>query len=81
MLGLLQLLKSYFKDVELVAQELAKQMWYIMDRCLEAVRGADPGPQQVVTVLRIIEREERFVTVLLLYCLYCRRTEWFLSLC
>jgi exocyst complex component 3 len=53
------LLKSYFAGVEIVAAELAKQVFYIISRCLEAVRGADPGPQQVVTALRIIEREER----------------------
>lgn len=33
-----------------------------MSRCLEYVRSNDPGPQQVVTALRIIEREERLVT-------------------
>lgn len=44
-----------------LAQDLGKQLWYILGRTLEAVRGSDPGPQQVVTALRIIEREERSV--------------------
>lgn len=40
--------------------ELGKQLWYIIGRTLEAVRGSDPGPQRLVTALRIIEREERY---------------------
>jgi hypothetical protein len=52
-------LKNYFAEVEKLAFELGKQLWYILGRTLEAVRGNDPGPQQVVTALRIIEREER----------------------
>ncbi|OZC07540.1 exocyst complex component 3 family protein [Onchocerca flexuosa] len=53
------LLKTYFSDLDKVIQELAKQLWYICSRCLEAVRGAEQGPIQLVTALRIIEREER----------------------
>uniref|UniRef100_A0A9J2PAF8 Exocyst complex component Sec6 n=1 Tax=Ascaris lumbricoides TaxID=6252 RepID=A0A9J2PAF8_ASCLU len=53
------LLKTYFSEVEKLVQELAKQIWYICARCLEAVRGLDQGPMQLVTALRIIEREER----------------------
>uniref|UniRef100_A0A0R3S2D1 Exocyst complex component Sec6 n=1 Tax=Elaeophora elaphi TaxID=1147741 RepID=A0A0R3S2D1_9BILA len=53
------LLKTYFLDLDKVIQELAKQLWYICSRCLEAVRGTEQGPMQLVTALRIIEREER----------------------
>lgn len=53
------LLKTYFSDLDKVIQELAKQLWYICSRCLEAVRGTEQGPTQLVTALRIIEREER----------------------
>uniref|UniRef100_A0AC34RL41 Exocyst complex component 3 n=1 Tax=Panagrolaimus sp. JU765 TaxID=591449 RepID=A0AC34RL41_9BILA len=56
------LLKSYFADVERLAQDLAKQIWYICSRALEAVQGVDNGPQQLVSALRIIEREERIDT-------------------
>uniref|UniRef100_A0A7E4UXX1 Exocyst complex component Sec6 n=1 Tax=Panagrellus redivivus TaxID=6233 RepID=A0A7E4UXX1_PANRE len=53
------LLKSYFSDVEKLAQNLAKQLWYICSRALETVQGIDNGPQQLVSALRIVEREER----------------------
>lgn len=56
-----QLLKTYFSDVEKLANELAKQIFYVCSRCLEAARGVDQGPMQLVTALRIIEREERFI--------------------
>ncbi len=42
-----------------LAQELAKQLWYVLGRTLDTARGTDPGPQQLVSTLRIIEREER----------------------
>ncbi|VDN02575.1 unnamed protein product [Thelazia callipaeda] len=54
-----ELLKSYFSDLEKVVHELAKQLWYVCSRCLEAVCGTEQGPIQLVTALRIIEREER----------------------
>ncbi|MCP9260184.1 Exocyst complex component 3 [Dirofilaria immitis] len=53
------LLNTYFSDLDKVIQELAKQLWYICSRCLEAVRSTEQGPVQLVTALRIIEREER----------------------
>ncbi|TKR96038.1 hypothetical protein L596_010116 [Steinernema carpocapsae] len=58
------LLKNYFVEVEKLVADLGKQIWYILSRSLEAVRvqerqkGQD-GQQQLVTALRIIEREER----------------------
>ncbi|VDP11894.1 unnamed protein product [Soboliphyme baturini] len=54
-----KILADYFAEVAKLVEELGKQLWYIVSRTLEAVRGADPGPQQLVTALRIIEREER----------------------
>lgn len=39
--------------------ELGKQLWYICSRALEAVRGEGAGPSQLVSALRIIEREQR----------------------
>lgn len=53
------LLKSYFADVERLALDLGKQVWYIASRALETVQGVDNGPQKLVSALRIIEREER----------------------
>ncbi|KAK0428448.1 hypothetical protein QR680_010811 [Steinernema hermaphroditum] len=53
------LLKNYFVDVEKLVADLGKQIWYILSRSLEAVRGQDAGQTQLVTALRIIEREER----------------------
>ncbi|KRZ42501.1 Exocyst complex component 3 [Trichinella pseudospiralis] len=47
------------KAIYEIQDTLSKQLWYIIGRTLEAVRGTDPGPQQLVTSLRIIEREER----------------------
>ncbi len=53
------MLKNYFVDVERLGDEIGKQVFYICARALEACRGADPGPQQLVSAIRIIEREER----------------------
>uniref|UniRef100_A0A8R1ERK2 Uncharacterized protein n=2 Tax=Caenorhabditis japonica TaxID=281687 RepID=A0A8R1ERK2_CAEJA len=55
------LLVNFFKGVNVVVAELAKNMWFIMARTLEMVKGNENGggPQQVVTCLRIVEREER----------------------
>lgn len=54
-----QIMKAYFSEIDKLSQELAKQLWLILDRVLDYVRGVDPGPQQLITALRIIEREER----------------------
>ncbi|VDD94641.1 unnamed protein product [Enterobius vermicularis] len=53
------LLKTYFSDVDNLVNELGKQIFYVCSRSLEAARGIDQGPTQLVTALRIIEREER----------------------
>ncbi|KAL3116152.1 hypothetical protein niasHT_002276 [Heterodera trifolii] len=53
------LLKTYFSDVDKLVEDLGKQIWYICSRALEAVQGNDSALQQLVSALRIIEREER----------------------
>ncbi|CAO4365902.1 unnamed protein product [Caenorhabditis nigoni] len=55
------LLVNFFKGVDTVVAELSKNMWFILGRTLEMVKGNEQGggPQQVVTCLRIVEREER----------------------
>ena len=43
-----------------LVEDLAKQIWYICWRALEAVQGNnDNAIQQLVSAIRIIEREER----------------------
>uniref|UniRef100_A0A914I8A8 Exocyst complex component 3 n=1 Tax=Globodera rostochiensis TaxID=31243 RepID=A0A914I8A8_GLORO len=56
------LLKTYFSDVDKLVDALGKQIWYICSRALEAVQGNDSALQQLVSALRIIEREERIDT-------------------
>uniref|UniRef100_A0A915P623 PPIase cyclophilin-type domain-containing protein n=2 Tax=Meloidogyne TaxID=189290 RepID=A0A915P623_9BILA len=56
------LLKNYFTDLDKLVNDLAKQVWYICSRALEAVQGNDSALQQLVSALRIIEREERIDT-------------------
>ncbi|CAI5442022.1 unnamed protein product [Caenorhabditis angaria] len=55
------LLINFFKGVNIVVEELSKNMWFILARTLEMVKGNEhgAGPQQVVTCIRIVEREER----------------------
>lgn len=72
-----QLLVNFFKGVDSVVAELAKNMWFILGRTLEMVKVISDclsvlspyyvqgnehggGPQEVVTCLRIVEREERW---------------------
>ncbi|XP_050438329.1 exocyst complex component 3 [Adelges cooleyi] len=50
------LLKAYFEDVEIVSDMLGKQIKLVLSRTLNTVRKE---PMVIVTVLRIIEREER----------------------
>jgi len=50
------LLKAYFEDVEIMSHMLAKQIKLVLSRTLNTVRKE---PMVIVTVLRIIEREER----------------------
>ncbi|CAD5213132.1 unnamed protein product [Bursaphelenchus okinawaensis] len=55
----INLLKNYFAEVDKLVEELGKHVFYLCKRALEAVRGENAGPQQLVTALRIIEREQR----------------------
>lgn len=48
-------LKAHFKEVEALSDRLGKQLWLKLSRTLATVRRE---PQELVTVLRIIEREE-----------------------
>lgn len=50
------LLKAYFEDVESLSQLLEKQLKLVLGRTLTTVRKE---PTVIVTVLRIIEREEK----------------------
>ena len=52
----LQTVNHYFADVERLAENLAKQLWLILHRMTITVRRE---PAIIVTVIRIIEREER----------------------
>lgn len=49
-------LKHYFADVEKLSEAMGKQLWLILQRALISVRQE---PTIIVTVIRIIEREER----------------------
>lgn len=44
--------------MEKLVQDLGKQIWYICSRALEAVSD-NSATKQLVSALRIIEREER----------------------
>ncbi|XP_043191620.1 exocyst complex component 3-like [Amphibalanus amphitrite] len=49
-------LKAHFKEVEALSDRLGKQLWLKLSRTLATVRRE---PQEIVTVLRIVEREEQ----------------------
>lgn len=51
-----RMLKEYFADVQNLSEDLGKQVWVILQRTLNTVRKE---PMQIVTALRIVEREER----------------------
>lgn len=50
------MLKHYFADVEKLSDMLSKQLWLVLKRTLNTVRQE---PTVIVTVIRIIEREEK----------------------
>lgn len=52
--------------MEKLVQDLGKQIWYICSRALEAVCD-DNATKQLVSALRIIEREERFDNKLFIF--------------
>ncbi|XP_048590659.1 exocyst complex component 3 [Nematostella vectensis] len=49
-------LHDYFRDVAKLSETLGKQLWLVLQRFHSSVRS---DPAQLVTALRIIEREER----------------------
>ena len=53
---LFQTVMHYFEDVENLSELLFKQLRLIMQRTMNTIRRE---PTVIVTVLRIIEREER----------------------
>ncbi|XP_066140690.1 exocyst complex component 3 [Euwallacea fornicatus] len=50
------LLKAYFSEVEVLSRLLEKQLVFVLSRTLNTVRK---NPAELVTVLRIIKREEK----------------------
>ncbi|KAL1508945.1 hypothetical protein ABEB36_003759 [Hypothenemus hampei] len=50
------LLKAYFSEVEVLSKLLEKQLLFVLSRALNTVRK---NPAELVTVLRIIKREEK----------------------
>ncbi|KAF2365226.1 Exocyst complex component EXOC3/Sec6 [Trinorchestia longiramus] len=51
-----KMLTEYFADVNKLSVDLGKQVWVVLQRALNTVRKE---PAQLVTALRIVEREER----------------------
>lgn len=74
-----QLLIKFFSEVDQLVNSLGSNMWFIIGRSLEMVKGlkikvgfftssllgseSGSGPQELVTCLRIVEREERYSSV------------------
>ncbi|XP_044309193.1 exocyst complex component 3 isoform X1 [Varanus komodoensis] len=52
----MNLIDNYFGEMQILSEELAKQLWMVIQRALVTVRR---DPTLLVSVIRIIEREEK----------------------